>query len=128
MRTFSRNLLAVLAVFAAFTFGQELTAQVFDGPGIMGGLNAAAGLSGVSNGDVRGTATLILIRILAFLALVATITVVIAGIWLIVGLGSDDSKEKAKKIILYTLIGLAIVLFSRIIVEIITVYLYQTVR
>ncbi len=101
----------------------SLTAQVFNGPGILGGLNAAGGIAGLPDGDVRATVVRIIQSVLSFLALAAVITIIIAGIWLIVGLGSDDSKERAKKIIFYTLIGLIIVLFARVIVGLVTVYL-----
>ena len=95
----------------------------FNGGGIADGLNAASGLAGIPDGDVRQTIIRILLQVLSFLALAAVIAIIIAGIYLIVGMGSDDSKERAKKIILYTLVGLVIVLFARVIVGLVTVYL-----
>jgi hypothetical protein len=79
-----------------------------------------------SGGDpesIRRVITTIITAILNFLALVAVVIVVIAGIRLIVSQGEEDAKEKAKKTILYALVGLVIVLFARIIVELITEYL-----
>lgn len=54
--------------------------------------------------------------VLDFLALAAVIFIIIAGIRLIVSGGSDEQKDKAKKTILYVIIGLLIVLFARVIV------------
>lgn len=107
---------------------QNASAAVYDGGGVNAGVNATNGLAGIPhNQDVRATVTRILQNVLGFMALAAVTVVIIAGIYLIVGMGSDDSKEKAKKIIQYTLIGLAVILFSEIIVSIITVFLAQNI-
>jgi hypothetical protein len=65
----------------------------------------------------------VLTAVLNFLALIAVIVVVIAGIRLIVSQGEEETKEKAKKTIFYALMGLVIVLFARVIVGLITNYL-----
>ena len=101
-------------------------AQVYGGPGVQGGVNSTGGIQ-LPQADLRTVATNIMIKVLSFLSLIAVAVIIIAGIYLIVGLGSDESKEKAKKIIQYTLIGLLIVLFSRVIVNIITVFLAQQI-
>lgn len=62
----------------------------------------------------------VLTIVLNFLAIVAVIVVVIAGIRLIISQGEDDAKDKAKKTIFYALIGLVIVLFARVIVGLVT--------
>jgi hypothetical protein len=102
-------------------------AAVFDGPGILGGLDAAGGVAGLPAGDVRSTIVRILRSVLSFLALAAVITIIIAGIILILSLGNEEQKERAKRIIFYTLIGLVIILFARVIVGIVTVYLASQV-
>lgn len=71
--------------------------------------------------------TEIVTAVLNFLALIAVIVVIIAGIRLIVSQGEDEAKDKAKKTILYALLGLIIVLFARVIVGLITVYLASRV-
>jgi len=114
-------------IFSLIPWVQVASAQVFDGPGIQGGLGAAGGVADLPTGDVRSTIIRILSTILSFLALAAVITIIIAGIILILSLGNDDSKDRAKRIIFYTLIGLAIVLFARVIVGIVTVYLASNV-
>ena len=60
---------------------------------------------------------------LNFLALIAVVVIIIAGIRLILSQGEDEVKEKAKKTIFFALAGLAIVLFARVIVGLITNYL-----
>lgn len=111
------------ATLAASLWVQTASAQVFNGPGLQGGLAAAGGLAGLPTGDVRSIIIRILSTVLSFLALAAVITIIIAGIILIVSLGNEESKDRAKRIIFYTLIGLAVVLFARVIVGIVTVYL-----
>ena len=54
--------------------------------------------------------------VLDFLALAAVIFIVIAGIRLIISQGGDEQKDKAKKTILFVIIGLMVVLFARVIV------------
>ncbi len=70
-----------------------------------------------SSGDIRQVITDVLNTVLNFVGLLAVVAIVIAGIWLIVGMGSDDSKDRAKKIILYTVIGLVIILLAKLIVS-----------
>jgi hypothetical protein len=53
--------------------------------------------------------------------------IIIAGIYMIISLGNDEQIEKAKKIIKYTLIGLVIILFSRVLVGLVTHFLYSAV-
>lgn len=79
--------------------------------------------AGASPSSIRNIITTILVAVLNFLALIAVVVVVIAGIRLIVSQGEEEAKEKAKKTILYALAGLAIVLFSRVIVGLVTEYL-----
>ena len=48
------------------------------------------------------------------------IAIVVAGLFLILGMGDETSKDRAKKIVLYTIIGLLVLLFVRVIVGFIT--------
>lgn len=92
-------------------------AAAFDGGGVFEGLGFASAIAGLANGDIRSTTIGIVITVLSFLALLAVIVIIAAGIYLIVGMGSDESKEKAKKMILYTIIGLVVVFFAVLIVS-----------
>ena len=88
---------------------------------------AAAGLA---TGDVFGsvpdiggatdprTAILrILKSVLNFLALIAVVVIVIAGIRLVISSGDEGAVDKAKKTILYAIVGLIIILLASAIVE-----------
>lgn len=94
----------------------DAAAQVFDGGGISEGLQHAQQIAGLTNTDLRAVILNVLYAVLNFLALVAVVAVVAAGIFLIAGGGSDTSKDRAKKIILYVVIGLIVILFARFIV------------
>lgn len=98
-------------------------AQVYNGGGVTAGISAAAGL-GLATGNPFQILLRVIAILLSFMGLVAVCAIIIAGIYMIVSLGNDDGKEKAKKIIKYTLIGLIIILFSRILVGLVTHVLY----
>lgn len=66
--------------------------------------------------SIREIIVNIMKKILDFMALIAVVTIVVAGIWLIVGLGEESAKERAKKIVLYTIVGLLLILLARAIV------------
>lgn len=66
--------------------------------------------------DLKATIVTITQKVLDFMTLIAVVTLVIAGIWLIVGLGEDSAKERAKKIVTYTIAGLILILIARAIV------------
>ncbi len=74
----------------------------------------------VNGGDARDIILRIMRFVLDFLALIAVVFIIIAGIRLIVSQGSDEQKDKAKKTILYVIVGLIVVLFARVIVSFFT--------
>ncbi len=103
--------------FSALLLLPQLTkAAVFDGGGIWAGLGAANNINGLTHQPLRFVIINIVIRLLNFLALAATIVIVAAGVYLILGFGEDDAREKAKKMITYTAVGLFIVFVARVIV------------
>lgn len=78
-------------------------------------------IPGTPGGDVdedsfRQIVLDIITFVLNFLALLAIIFIIVAGIRLIVSQGEDEQKDKAKKTILYVIIGLLVILFARVIV------------
>lgn len=95
---------------AFFTFPLAAAAQ-----GALGDANEI-NVGGGGGGDLRATIIRIVQQILSFVTIVAVVMIVIAGIYMIVGLGSDSSKETAKKIVIYTIIGLVLILLARAIV------------
>lgn len=105
--------LTVMVVIALQNSG-ALRASVQDG------LTWISGSVDVPTGDPREEVTDAVRLVITFLALAAVITIISAGIFFIVGLGSDTSIQRGKKIILYTILGLAIVFFARLIVAFLT--------
>lgn len=75
--------------------------------------------------DIKQTITNVLQYVLSFLALIAVIVIVIAGIRLIVSQGNEEERDKAKKTILYAVVGLLIVLFARVIVGFFTTQIIE---
>ncbi len=121
MKTTVRSLVqkATVAGITTFVFASSALAADFAGPD-----PTIPGVPGST--DPNGIRTIIekvLIAVLNFLALVAVVVVVIAGIRLIVSQGEDEAKDKAKKTIFYALAGLLIVLFARVIVGLVTDYI-----
>ncbi len=112
---------------AATAFSRAAVAQVFNGGGLQEGVDAASGVTGIATGDPRSVIINILITILDYVALLAVIMIIVAGFYLILSLGNDEQKDKAKKIILYTIIGLLVILFARLIVSLVTVWLASAV-
>jgi hypothetical protein len=92
-------------------------AAVYGGQGILAGISAAAGLGGISTStSIRDLIIRLILFVLNFVLLLAVVAIIIAGIYLIVSNGDEGQKDKAKNIILYALIGIVVILFSRLIV------------
>lgn len=88
------------------------SSKVYDGDGIADGIDKATG-SGKTISDV----TTLLNNILNLVGLIAVVAVIIAGIYLVVGGQEEANREKAKKIILYTVIGLVVIVLASAIVN-----------
>lgn len=74
--------------------------------------------SGIGNQtDIRVAIIKVLKAVLNFMALIAVVFIVIAGIRLVVSQGEDEQKDKAKKTIIYVIVGLIVILLARAIVE-----------
>ena len=76
---------------------------------------------GIECGDANTTSirTLVvkyLTLVLDFITLIGVIYVIIAGIRLIVSGGDEGEKDKAKKTILYVVIGILVIIFARVVV------------
>ena len=92
---------------------ERARAQVFDGPGLEGGVGIAAQIDGPMKGTLRGVILDMLQKALGFLALAGVVMVVIAGYMFVVSAGNETAKDRAKKIIIYVVIGIVIILFAR---------------
>jgi type IV secretory pathway VirB2 component (pilin) len=54
--------------------------------------------------------------VLTFVGLAAIIAIIVAGLYLILGFGSESAKDRAKQIVIYTLIGLVLIVLAKMIV------------
>ncbi len=97
----------------AYFFVSTASAQVFNGPGLEGGVAQAAQINGPIKQPLRAVILSFLYKALGFLALAGVIMVVAAGIYMVLSGGEEGAKDKAKKIILYVVIGLIIVFLAR---------------
>jgi len=125
MKTMIQSLSRTFATasMTAMAFTQSVFAeQPFGETPDIGTPDAADGES------IRSTITDVLKAVLSFLALIAVVVIVIAGIRLIISQGEDEQKDKAKKTIFYALIGLIVILFARVIVSLVTGFLADEVQ
>lgn len=74
-------------------------------------------IQGGGEGPFRSAITELIRRVLNFLALIAVGVIIIAGFVLVLSLGEEAQKDRAKRIILYCLVGLVVIFFARVIVE-----------
>jgi hypothetical protein len=88
-------------------------AQVYTGGGIEAGVGEAANTGVGSEMDLREAIGNIVDEALTFVTLLAVTVVIIAGFYLILGLGNDSSRETAKKIIIYVAVGIIVILLSK---------------
>ena len=98
---------ALLIVFSMF--GGVVGAQGMISPG--DNPSAVGGATG-GEGSFRQIVLNIVNFILYFLGLIAVIMVIYGGITYVTSAGNQESVEKAKKIIMYAVIGIIIVLIS----------------
>lgn len=112
MSTSERLSLRASLLFASLLAGVARVFAEFGGP-----IPEIPGTAeGADEATIRETILNALIFVLNFLALLAVIFIIVAGIRLIVSQGEEESKDKAKKTILYVIIGLLVILFARVIV------------
>jgi hypothetical protein len=111
-------LATLLGIFATIVPDLVL-AQIYGGPGIVGGITHAEAIGGVSRDDIRIIILNLLLAVLLFMGLAAVVVIVIAGIGLVVSVGDEQAKEKAKKIIIYALAGLIVIAIAAGVVTII---------
>ena len=119
-----RFTLTILGIAFAFGLTMGFTTEQAVAPEasaglIEDGLGELGDLVDVPTGDASGVREAIVNVInfaLSFLALVAVLTIIVAGFFLILGMGSETSSQRAKKIIIYTIVGIVIIFFVRVIV------------
>lgn len=109
------SLVIMFAAIAGTMRGGSLAAQVYNGPGLKEGAESAQ-VDGVKTGPTRVIIAGIVSTILSYVALAAVIVLIIAGLYLVLSFGEDSAKDKAKKIVIYTAIGIALILLAKVLV------------
>ena len=71
----------------------------------------------IGGGNLKTAVTNVVKYILTFVAIIAVAVIVFAGIRFIISAGEEGEKEKAKKMIIYAVIGLLIVMLAQAIVN-----------
>ncbi|MDO8468690.1 MAG: TrbC/VirB2 family protein [Candidatus Peribacter sp.] len=66
--------------------------------------------------DLKQAIQQVIQKVLDFMTLIAVVMIVVAGIRYIISQGEESEKDKAKKMIIYVIIGLVIILIARAIV------------
>jgi len=117
-----RFTLIILGIAFAFGLTMGLTTEQAVAPGVSAGL-IEDGLGQLGDlvetpqtGDFREVLVRVINFALSFLALIAVLTIIVAAFFLILGMGSETSSQRARKIIIYTIIGLLVIFFVRVIV------------
>lgn len=118
IRRLKKNSLAILpsGLLLWAVAAQSALASVYNGGGLNQGVDEAGQIVDGRNANVREIIVRVLATVLDFVILAVVIAIVVAGIFLIVSGGSDTSKDKAKKIILYAIVGLIIILLAKLVV------------
>lgn len=108
---------SILVFSSACLLAQQsmITLPITYAAGIGDGVNNINGLP--TNTNLRGTAKNILYEVLSYVNLIAVIAIVVAGVYLIVGGGSETSIGRARKIIIFTIVGVALIAFASAIVK-----------
>ena len=76
--------------------------------------------------DIYQTITDMIKKVLDFILLIAVVYVIIAGIRLIVSGGDEGEKDKAKKTIIYVVVGILVILVARVVVVFVATQLVPT--
>ncbi len=109
---------ATYRLWTTFAAASALTGTAFAQDGSLRDVPPIGDLPGDAGTteDLKNMIINIIKIILDFLAIIAVLFIVIAGIRLIVSQGEEEQKEKAKKTIIYVIVGLIVVILARMIV------------
>ncbi|MBU2259592.1 hypothetical protein KKC44_03205 [Patescibacteria group bacterium] len=110
--------IALVVALSSALFIHMVNAAEGGGDGL-GDSSAITGIEDASGGTegIRDTIINIVTEALTFVALLATIVIIIGGIYLVAGAGSDSSRERAKNIVIYTIVGLLVIILAAAFVQ-----------
>ncbi|OGJ42129.1 hypothetical protein A3B60_00645 [Candidatus Peregrinibacteria bacterium RIFCSPLOWO2_01_FULL_39_12] len=120
MKSKSQLLKQALLVFALMAGALSLMSVLpVAGAAILNPTDNPEAVSGATGGEttLRGLILTIVNYFLGFLGLLAVIMVIYGGVTYVSSAGNDEAVGKAKKIIMYALIGIVIILLSFVLVR-----------
>ncbi len=132
----SKYIITPLVMFLAFA--PKGLAQIFQGSDETGKTDTQKGVDTIkdklSGSGVTGTSDIgdLILKyvnfILPYLAIAAFVGFVYAGVLYVTAFGSDDQTQKAKKVMIYAVAGLILVILSYSIVQLLTTDLVQGIQ
>src|SRR3989338_9512924 len=120
MKSKSQLLKQALLVFALMAGALSLMSVLpVAGAAILNPTDNPEAVSGATGGEttLRGLILTIVNYFLGFLGLLAVIMVIYGGVTYVSSAGNDEAVGKAKKIILYAIVGIIIILLSFVVVN-----------
>ncbi|MBL4694006.1 hypothetical protein JKY72_01420 [Candidatus Gracilibacteria bacterium] len=116
MKTLKQTLLVFALMVGAISLFSFLPAA---SAAILSGQDNPSEIAGATGGEtsIRGLVLTIINYFLTFLGLVAVIMVIYGGVTYVISAGNDEAVGNAKKIILYALVGIIIILLSFVLVN-----------
>lgn len=112
MRTLKQTLIVFALMIGAITLFSALP-DVF----AAGAISDADRPSIIPGGSLRGLILTIINYFLGFLGLLAVIMIIYGGVTYVTSAGNDEAVGNAKKIIMYALIGIIVILLSFVVVN-----------
>jgi len=114
-----KALLVFLLMVGAITLFSALPQASAVGTGLIDSSNPIEKLNTGTAGEttLTGLVLTVINYFLGFLGLIAVIMVIYGGVSYVTSAGNDEAVGKAKKIIMYALIGLIIILLSFVVVK-----------
>ena len=116
-------ILALPAPVASFHEGSEEHAEApTPAPGFLGGFETVEGEredAGIAEGSLLDLLFQALRVALIFLAVIALAALIWGGVLYIISLGNDQDIQKAKKIIIYAIVGLVVIMLAGLVVNVV---------
>lgn len=112
-----RTLKQALIIFALMTGALTLFTFIPDALAATGAISPGDRPDIVPGGSLRGLVLTIINYFLGFLGLLAVIMIIYGGVTYVTSAGNDEAVGNAKKIIMYALIGIIIILLSFVVVN-----------
>ncbi|OGJ68123.1 hypothetical protein A3H22_00055 [Candidatus Peribacteria bacterium RIFCSPLOWO2_12_FULL_55_15] len=101
------------------TLPNRIHAQVFQGGGLQEGIDAAQNIQGVSQSELQPFILNAISAVMNILGLLAAVSIIACGVLLIISIGNEQMAGKAKKGVLYSIVGLLLILFAKAIIGLI---------